>query len=63
MSTQSVEFQTIDGIVLRGTLYLPAADNASHASRGSAVILTPGVSCVGYAVLRILRTIGEIGSR
>ncbi|KAM3516798.1 hypothetical protein NHJ13051_009573 [Beauveria bassiana] len=46
MSTQSVEFKTIDGILLRGTLYPRSTDTAQHAIRGPAVILTPGFACV-----------------
>lgn len=35
--SQQVEFQTVDGVTLRGSLY-PAA------SKGPAVVMTPGVS-------------------
>ncbi|KAI9642740.1 hypothetical protein NHQ30_008471 [Ciborinia camelliae] len=38
-STKDVEFQTLDGLTIRGTLY-PAS------KRGPAVIITPGFNCV-----------------
>lgn len=40
---EDVEFKTIDGLTLRGWLY-PAA------SKGPAVIMTPGVSKMQYLV-------------
>ncbi|KAH8646007.1 Alpha/Beta hydrolase protein [Tricladium varicosporioides] len=39
MPREDIEFKTLDGVILRGWLF-PAA------SRGSAVILTPGFNCV-----------------
>ena len=50
MSThhEDVEFQTLDGLTIRGWLY-PAA------SRGPAIIITPGVS----SILKYVRTLAE----
>ncbi|KAL9122681.1 MAG: hypothetical protein Q9187_000767 [Circinaria calcarea] len=44
ISYEDVEFKTIDGLILRGSLY-PAA------SRGAAVIMTPGFNCVKEMLL------------
>lgn len=51
MSThhEDVEFQTLDGLMIRGWLY-PAA------SRGPAIIITPGVS----STLSLVRIFAEI---